>query len=74
VKPDEGRDPRARAREVRSFLGVSKLSYDAALKAAVDEAVAQVGPGKYWEVARKSVRGDNPRIGEYRVWISETRP
>jgi flavin-binding protein dodecin len=74
VKPDEGRDPRARGVEVSSFLGVSKKSYQDALEAAVAEAVNQVGKGKYWEVARKSVRGDNPRIGEYRVWISETRP
>lgn len=74
MKPDEGRDPKARGVETRSFMGVSRVSYEAALEAAVVEAVTQVGKGKYWEVARKNVRGDNPRIGEYRVWITETRP
>jgi flavin-binding protein dodecin len=71
---DEGGDPDARGVEVRSFKGISTVSYEAALAAAIDKAVGQVGEGKYWEVTRKSVRGDNPRIGEYRVWITETTP
>lgn len=71
---DESGDDEARGTEVRTYMGASTVSYQAALNAAIVRAVDQAGTGKYWEVARKSVRGDNPRIGEYRVWITESSP
>jgi flavin-binding protein dodecin len=74
VDVDEGGGSEARGVEVRSFKGTSEESYEDALQAAIDSAVHAVGPGRYWEVSRKSIRGDNPRIGEYRVWITESRP
>lgn len=74
VNMDESGDDEARGEEIRAFMGASTVSYQAALNAAIVKAVDQVGTGKYWEVTRKAVRGDNPRIGEYRVWITESSP
>lgn len=43
-----------------------------AIEDATKHAVHDAGPGKWWLVEQISFRGDNPRVGDYLVVVSET--